>query len=294
MELKQLQYFSEVVKKGSFTKASVALYTSQPSISNAVKDLEKELDAELLIRNMRKLELTDTGRLLFTYCQQIEHTLENFQQDLDALKSNKTGVVKMGSTPTISAQFFADVIADFRKTFPDITLKFTENGASPNERALLDGELDVIVIQTPFEEEQFHHFFFLKGDLRLLVPTSHPLAASEKVTWQDLKKEDFILLQEGYKIRELILSQCHENDFSPKIICETSQWDFMMEMVNKELGITILPQSEQQQLDIGNRNICVIPFETPVPWEIGIGWRKKGYQSYATKTWIDFLKAKLN
>lgn len=293
MELKQLQYFSEVVKQGSFTKAAIALYTSQPSVSNAIKDLEQELGVELLIRSMRKIELTDTGRLLFNYCQQIAHTLEEFHMDLDALKTNKTGVVRMGSTSSIGGQFFADAIADFRKIYPDITIKFTENGATPLKKALLEGELDVIIMHTPVDETLFDYFIFLKGDLRLIVSKNHPLAAVEKVEWRTFKNENFILLPEGYKIRELILSECHHHDFSPKIICETSHWDFLVEMVNKEQGITILPQNEQKPLDFNNDNICVIPIEKPVYWELGIGWRKGGYRSYAAKTWIDFLQSRL-
>lgn len=293
MELKQLQYFSEVVKQGSFTKAAVALYTSQPSVSNAVKDLEEELGAALLIRSMRKIELTDTGRLLFSCYQQMADLLEKFQQDLDALKTNKSGVVKMGSTSTISTEFFADVIAEFRKKYPDITIKFTENGAAPLKKALLDGELDVIIVHTPVDQALFNYFIFLEGDLRLLVSKNHPLAASEKIKWAALINEEFIILPEGYKIRELIVAQCHEKGFSPKIICETANWDFMMEMVEKEQGITILPQNKQQPLDIRDRNICVIPIEKPVYWQLGIGWRKVGYLSFATKTWIDFLKKRL-
>ncbi|WP_042455120.1 LysR family transcriptional regulator [Neobacillus dielmonensis] len=293
MELKQLHYFSQVVKQGSFTKAAIALYTSQPSVSNAIKELEKELGVELLIRSIRKIELTDTGRLLFNYCQQIEHLLETLQQDLDALKTNKTGVVRMGSTSTIGAQFFAEVIADFRKTYPNITIKFTESGAIPLQKALLNGELDVIIVHTPVDEALINYFIFLKGDLRLIVSKNHPLATAEKVSWQTLQNENFILLPEGYKIRELILSECHKNGFSPKIICETSHWDFLIEMVNREQGITILPQNELKPLDFDNHNICNIQMDKPVNWELGIGWRKEGYRTYAAKTWIDFLQARL-
>jgi DNA-binding transcriptional LysR family regulator len=66
MELKQLQYFTEVVKHGSFSKAAEYLYISQPNISNVIKDLEAELDVKLLIRTTRKLELTDTGKIFIS------------------------------------------------------------------------------------------------------------------------------------------------------------------------------------------------------------------------------------
>ena len=76
--MKHLQYFTEVVKQGSFSKAAEYLYISQPNISNVIKNLEEELDVKLLIRTTRKLELTDTGKLLFQYGQQVSQTLQQF------------------------------------------------------------------------------------------------------------------------------------------------------------------------------------------------------------------------
>ena len=63
MDNRQIHYFTEVVKQGGFSKAAEHLFVSQPTISNVVKDLEKELDVQLLIRTTRKLELTDTGKI---------------------------------------------------------------------------------------------------------------------------------------------------------------------------------------------------------------------------------------
>jgi DNA-binding transcriptional LysR family regulator len=93
MELKHLQYFTEVVKHGSFSKAAESLYISQPNISNVVKNLEEELEVKLLIRTTRKLELTDAGKLLFLYGQQISQTLQQFYQELDEIQ--KTAIKAM-------------------------------------------------------------------------------------------------------------------------------------------------------------------------------------------------------
>jgi len=277
----------------SITKAAVALYTSQPSISNAIKDLEQELGAKLLIRNIRRIELTDAGRLLFHHCQIIWHTLDDFQEGFEALKNNKTGVVRMGSVFTIGAYFWADIISDFRKIYPNISIKFTENGSDLLQKGLSDGQQDVVVLHTPIEESLFHHFVFLKGDLQLLVSKHHPLVNSKTVTWQELRNEAFILFPEGFKIRSLIIEQCHHHAFSPKIICETTDWDFILSMVEKGEGITILPKYEQQPFNTGNRSISSIPFEIPTEWQLGVAWRKNGYLSFATKTWIQFLQKKL-
>lgn len=71
MDIKQLQYFAEVAKQKSFTRAAEVLHVSQPSISKMLKSLETELDVILLDRTERKIELTDAGQLVFEYAQRV-------------------------------------------------------------------------------------------------------------------------------------------------------------------------------------------------------------------------------
>lgn len=89
MDFKQIQYFTEVVNQGSFSKAAEHLFLSQPNISKTIKDLEKELDAKLLTRTTRKIELTDTGKLLYHYGQRISQSIEHFYDELDDIKNSK-------------------------------------------------------------------------------------------------------------------------------------------------------------------------------------------------------------
>src|SRR4051812_4728298 len=96
MELRQLHYFSEIVKQGSFSKAADQSFVSQPTISNVVKELEKELGSKLFIRTTRKIELTDTGRLLFHYSENISDSLVQFQAELKDIQSGVKGQIKMG------------------------------------------------------------------------------------------------------------------------------------------------------------------------------------------------------
>ena len=79
--------------------------------------------------------------------------------------------------------------------------------------------------------------------------------------------------------------------FKPNIICETSQWNFMLEMVSINHGITILPLSDYHEFE----NLKLLPLMDPhVKWQLTIAWRKDSYISHATRTWIDFIKSKRN
>ena len=291
MELKHLQYFTEVVKHGSFSKAAEHLYISQPNISNVIKDLEEELDVKLLIRTTRKLELTDTGKLLFQYGQQVSQTLQQFYQELDDTKNSKKGYVKIGIFPMLGTEFFTKMISEFHKQYPEIRVRFVEDGASNLKKALIQGELDLVVMPFPIDEELFDFFPFLKGDLRILVHQHHPLANNESVKWSELLDENFIIFREGFTIHDTIMEECGRLGFEPNIICETSQWNFMMEMVSINQGITILPQSKFNEIDHNNLKLKILPLVEPEKnWNLGIAWRKECYLSFATRTWIQFLK----
>lgn len=291
MELKHLQYFTEVVKHGSFSKAAKSLYISQPNISNVIKGLEEELEVKLLIRTTRSLELTDIGKLLFQYGQQVSKTLQQFYQELEDTKNSKKGCVKMGIFPMIGTNFFTKMISEFHKKYPEISVQFVEDGASHLKKALIQGELDLAVMPYPIDEGLFNFFPFLKGDLRVLVHQHHPLANNESVKWSELHDENFIIFREGFTIHDTIMDECGRLGFEPNIICETSQWNFMMEMVLINQGITILPQSKFNEIDHNNLNLKILPLVEPEKnWNLGIAWIKGGYLSFATRTWIQFIK----
>ena len=179
MDIRQIHYFTEVVKHGSFSKAAEHLYISQPNISNVIKDLEEELDVKLLIRTTRKLELTDTGRLLFQYGQEISQSLQHFYQELDDIKNNKRGSIRIGIFPMLGMKFFTKTIAEFHQQYPEIIIQFMEDGANHLKKTLIDGDLDLAVMDFPIDEASFDFFPFLKGDLRVIVHQDHPLANKE-------------------------------------------------------------------------------------------------------------------
>ena len=293
MDNRQIQYFTEVVNQGGFSKAAEHLFVSQPTISNVVKDLEKELDAQLLIRTTRKLELTDTGKLLYHYGEQISQLYRQFYQELDDIKDSNSGTIKMGIFSSVGTKILIRIMSAFYKQHPNVTIRFVEDGEANLKNALYNGELDLIVLEES-KNEPLNYIPFLKGELRLLVHNSHPLANKEMVEWEELINEKFIIFHEGFAVRRFITQECQRVGFTPNIICETSQWKFIFEMVSSNMGISILPQSNLTELYVSHMGIKVLPLiNQKVHWQIGIAWRKDGYISYATREWIQFLKDRL-
>ncbi|RLQ94053.1 cidABC operon transcriptional activator CidR [Falsibacillus albus] len=292
MDIKHLQYFIEVTRFNSFTKAAEHLYITQPTISKMIKNLETELGVDLFERSGKKLILTDAGTVLLEQAKLIEKAFNNLQSELDNLLGLKKGHVRIGLPPIIDSRFFPNVIGRFHEHYPDITFQLVEDGSKKIEDDVEKNDLDIGVVVLPTKEELFHHFSFLKEDLKLIVPPSHPLADRKEVQLEELSEESFILFNKDFVLRDLIISSCNFVGFNPKIISESSQWDFIEEMVACKLGITLLPDSICSHL---NDNVRPIKIVNPsIYWNLAIIWRKDQYLSFAAKEWLRFTKEQLS
>lgn len=294
MENRSVQYFTEVVKQGSFSKAAETLFVSQPTISSAVKELEKELGVQLMVRTTRKLDLTDAGKVLFKYADEMSHLQRQLKYELADIKGAETGHIKMGVFSSVGTEILTDLMYEFYNKYPGITIAFTEAGEADLKHALHYGELDLIVQELP-QEKDVNYLRFLDGDLRLLVQNNHPFASREKISWAELNNEKFIIFQEGFAVRRFITQQCEKAGFVPYVTGQTSQWKMIFEMISKNMGVSILPQSYELKINVEHMGIKVLPLvNDKVEWCTSIVWKKKSYLSYATRKWIEFLQLKLD
>lgn len=293
MDNRQIQYFTEVVKQGGFSKAAERLFVSQPTISNVVKSLENELGAQLIIRTTRKFELTETGELLYQYGEKISLLYKQFYKELEDVNEGNKGKIRMGIYSSVGTEILTEIMAGFSKEYPDIHIRFVEDGEENLKNALENDDLDLVVLGLPLDRE-YDHIPFLNGDLRLLVHHDHPLSQQKKVSWRDLKNEKFIIFQEGFAVRRYIMEQCNRAGFLPDISGETSQWKVIFEMVSCNMGISILPQSDFGEIKVAHKGMKVLPLiDETVEWETGIAWKKNSYTSQATRNWISFLDEKM-
>ncbi|MDP4161898.1 MAG: LysR family transcriptional regulator [Bacillota bacterium] len=101
MDIRQLTYFIEVAKYRSFTKASHILHLSQPTLSKMVKNLEDELEIDLIDRSSRQFEMAEAGEIVFEEGQVIIESLHNLSTHLNDLMNLKKGTIKIGIPPLI-------------------------------------------------------------------------------------------------------------------------------------------------------------------------------------------------
>ncbi|KGX91310.1 LysR family transcriptional regulator [Pontibacillus halophilus JSM 076056 = DSM 19796] len=289
MDVRQLQYFIEVAKQGSFTKASQALHLSQPALSKMIRNLETELDVTLLDRSKKQIHLTDSGKVVYEQAQRVMGMMDDLTSSLYDTVHLKKGTIHFGLPPLIGTLFFPEIIAEFRKRYPGLSIKISEFGAIKVERTVEDGDNDLGVTVGPVDDTLFHSYPLNKEPMKVALPYHHPLAHRETIKLAELRDEKFIFFHEDFAMHEMIRQQCIEKGFEPDVELETSQWDFMVEMIGANIGIAILPQSICER--ISTPKVTSIPLTDPViPWDLQIIMRKDRYQSYAARAFLEFIQ----
>ncbi len=289
MDMRQLSYFLEISRHGSFSKASQSLHLSQPTLSKTIKNLEEELGVLLFNRSTRHIRLTDAGEILQTHAQIIMNSLENLNSALADVKQIKSGKFTLGLPPVIGASFFPKILARFHQLYPRVQIQLVEEGGKLIEQSLLEGSIDLGIVVLPVDEELFEVVPLIERELVLVVNPTHPLANCSQVSLKDLKEESFILFRKGFALHDRVREACIRNGFEPTIVYESAQWDLISEMVSANLGISLLPETICKKLDPAQIR-CIPMIEPKVHWNIAIIWQKHRYLSFAAREWIQFVE----
>ncbi|WP_313799978.1 LysR family transcriptional regulator [Cytobacillus sp.] len=292
MDIKHMQYFMEVTRTGSFTKAAENLYITQPALSRIIKSLEADVGATLFIRSRKSLILTDAGNVLYKHAQVIEKQLQLLETELASMITMRKGHIRIGLPTIVNSFFFSKLIASFHQEYPEVTFQLEEDGSKRIEEKIMNGKLDFGVVVLSDKNDQLDEYTFVNEKLTLVVPSSHHLIEKQEVALQELKDEAFIMFNQDFELRNLILKACKEANFQPRIISETSQLDFIEELVASNLGITLLPESTSKELTADVQTIAVT--NPVIEWNLAIIWKRDEYLSQMNKEFISFARDKLS
>lgn len=294
MDIRHLEYFTEVARHKSFTKAAQVLHITQPTISKMIKALEEELGVTLFCRSARQIELTDAGVAVFNQAQQILSSFQNLTFELNDVMNIKKGNIKIGLPPIASSSVFPRIIGEFNKAYPAISLQIIEVGSKMVEHGVEDGTLDIGVVCTlPTKEDVFDMFSLVRDPLMLVINSDHRLAERDTVSFADLKEESFVLYREDFSLHDRIVEKCLQCGFHPKVVCESSQRDFMTEAAAANLGVALLPKKICSELD--GKRVRAIPLAEPAIYlHLAVIWKKDKYMSFAAREWLKFTSELLN
>ncbi|QDR82311.1 LysR family transcriptional regulator [Sporomusa termitida] len=290
MDIRQLEYFIEVARQRSFSKAAETLHVSQPSISKTIKDLETQLGSTLFYRNTKIVELTDAGEAILEQAQQIVSSFLNINVQLKGITKLQTGKIHIGLPPITGVSDFAQSLGQFKNEYPNIQIKLYEYGSKKIELGIQDGTLDMGIIYVPCEEEELYEkLSFVRDRLNIVMHPQHPLAGRSVIAYQDLKDEQFVLYSNDYILHDKIIERCKAAGFIPHIIFETSQQELMTQIVAARLGVALLPGKVCRELNPDS--FTTLPMADPQLYlQLAMAWKKGRYLSHAARELIAFIK----
>ncbi|HXB22154.1 MAG TPA: LysR family transcriptional regulator [Candidatus Solibacter sp.] len=241
MELHQLRYFSAIVRAGSFTRAAEQLGIAQPSLSQQIRVLEKQIGFPLFERLGRSVRLTEYGEALKARAVNILQQVAEAESSLANLQEGVRGRLRIGVIPTIMPYLIAPHIKGFLKEFPDVDLQFMEDTTPQLIEQLQSGDLDIVVAGLPIRNPDIICSELFREPLFLAVAQGHRLARQHDVHLHHIQDERFLLLKEGHCLRDDVLTACTRANAELHSVFETNQLESIFQLVRADFGLTLIP-----------------------------------------------------
>ncbi len=245
MELRHLRYFVAVAEELHFTRAALRLNIAQPPLSQQIRALEQELGVQLFLRTRRSVALTDAGHALLARSRELLAVAQALPQELQRVARGETGLLRIGFSSTLPlTKVLRDVVADHRRTYPDVALNLREMHSQLQFDSLRRGELDVGLVRYNERAPEGIRLTLLRRDpLRLVVPAAHRFAHRKSVSIDECRDEAFIGFpgDAGTGTGPLLKRLCAQAGFEPRIAQEAREATTQIGLVAAGLGIAVLP-----------------------------------------------------
>ncbi|MEU3597115.1 LysR family transcriptional regulator [Streptomyces sp. NPDC006798] len=243
MQLQQLQYFVAVAETRHFTRAAELVHVSQPSLSQQVRALERELGAELFSRARGNIGLTEAGEALLPLARRILADADTARLEVQELARLRRGRVRLGATPSLCTGLLPDVLRAFHDRHPGIRLLIDEGGSHDLVRGLGGGALDLalIVLPLPPASPALTTVELLREDL-VVVSSAAASAPPDPVRIADLREVPLVMFRHGYDLRELTVAACRAAGFEPSFTVEGGEMDAVLGFVRAGLGAAVVPR----------------------------------------------------
>lgn len=286
MEFRQLEYFCTISELENFTRTAEVLHVSQPSVTKAIKALESELGLKLIDRSQKHASLTEEGRAFLMHARRIMQDAESAKQDMLRFRNDAKGTVRFGMPPMVEAYLFPDFFTKFRCAFPDIALDLQEFSDSEEVKNKADlGELDfgiVLGLGKPVENE----LLIMRDSMSVCLPPLHRLAENEKLGFEDLRGEKFIMQQpRTYQYKE-VYARCQRAGYVPEVLLCTSQLKTIKQLVANQMGISILPDFVTRT----DRTLVRRPLVPSMEVVISLYWRAHKSPSIVGNRFTEFMR----
>lgn len=243
MEIKQLESFLAVVKYRSFTKAAEKLYSSQPTISTHVRNLEEELQTQLIIRTTKTIEITQRGKELYECASKMVQLRDNL---LKSWRNDDKKQIHLGASTIPSGYILPEILSEFGQEYPDVYFLVDQSDSQGIVDALQRGEFDVGLIGMPCEDESLVCNPFYRDRMVVITPVTDAFLKLDGVLNERILSESpFILREQGSGSRKSaahLLEYMGIEEENLHVIARMNDQEAIKNLVSGGLGISIISE----------------------------------------------------
>lgn len=244
MELRQLEYLVAVAEEQNFTRAAERVHISQSGISAQIRQLERELGAELFDRSTRTVTLTVAGKAALDHARTALAAAGAVGQAVGEVTGLIRGRLTVGMVIGCTLTPLFDALAAFHKAHPGVEISLLEDSSDRLADGVRTGAVDLALVgaatATP---DGLEALTIISERLIAAVPAAHPLAKQRRVTLRDLIAYPIVCMPPGTGLRAVFDQACAAQNLQPSIALQASAADAIAELAARGLGIAILSNS---------------------------------------------------
>ena len=286
MEFRQLRYFVKVAELRSFSEASKALFISQSTLSQQIKQLEEELGVELLIRDSRHVSMSDYGEQYLPYAKQVLKDVDTSAERMNDVRQLKIGTLNVGATYTF-CPLLADTVRDYMKKYPGIKLKIYCRSMENLMEMLEHGQLDVALSYKPLQSyDDIDSHILFNSNLCVIAGKDNPVAKKGRIRLAELENLPLVLPAKGLQARNAFDSLLYGQNFKFDVRLEINDLSMLLDMVSRTNLVTLLSGATIHS----NKDFVAISLDHPHSEMQGSFHLLKGtYCKNATKEFLKML-----
>ena len=242
MEMQQVRYFLALARTLNFTRAAEQSNVSQPALTRAIQQLEHELGGPLFHRERANTHLSELGRMMLPYLEQIHSQTEAARQHAKSIKKLDNVTLRIGAMCTIGPAMIADLIVKFRMAHPNVDLEVVEEGTPELMDMLTRGDLNLALFGLPEPlDVRFHGLSLFQERFVIALPPGHPLAAHNVVRCSDTHEEPYVC-RSNCEIFDYARRQLREHGVQWKKVFSSERDDWVQGMIKAGMGIGFFPE----------------------------------------------------
>jgi len=271
---KQLRYFVALAEHGHFGRAAEASFVSQSAFSNAIRELETLLDAQLVDRTNRNVTITALGQQIAVQARLCLQDVQTLVDMAAGQHTPLTGELRLGVIPTIAPFVLPKALPKLRRAYPKLKLFLTEDQTQRIVERMMDGELDVLLLALPWPMRGIDELPLFKDRFCLAYRNGTQRVDPEHYRFSRLDADSVLLLEDGHCLRDHALAACKIRNTQKLRSFAASSLLTLVEMVDADLGISFLPEMASGSALLKNTRVKLKPLEDSSYRTIGLAWRK--------------------